>query len=325
MKWLSSRKGVCGGTKARKGRGSAWMRWLSSRKGVCGGTMGRKGRGSAAVELVLLLPFVLLLMAAIWDIRAFTAYRTDIAREMYAVAELFGGGGQWTDAALRNAMQAAQDRLSASSAGWMRVVVVGRRTDITPAGGTDWNGDSDFSNDPENSDGQGCDVDPDPAVDADGDGDPANDRPFCDPMLLREVRPSPDPSPADPIYWRGNDPTTNECVGINSQLPAWNATPANRVFGPAQRALPREDLDPATGALLGSHREWVSRSLVAEEWWVVVEICSHFGGGGARPVLLGGGIAAFGLRAMDVSLTMYNRVAWGGQVPIGECNWCRPP
>lgn len=42
--------------------------------------------GSATVELIVLVPFVLILLAAIWDLRAFIAYRTELARELYVVA-----------------------------------------------------------------------------------------------------------------------------------------------------------------------------------------------------------------------------------------------
>ena len=66
----------------------------AARRGPQPGELGRNRwvavpmRGSAAVELVAILPFILVLTAAIWDIRAFTAYRTDVAREIYAVAQV---------------------------------------------------------------------------------------------------------------------------------------------------------------------------------------------------------------------------------------------
>lgn len=43
--------------------------------------------GSATVELVFVVPFVLLLLAAVWDVRQYIGYRTELAREMYVVAE----------------------------------------------------------------------------------------------------------------------------------------------------------------------------------------------------------------------------------------------
>lgn len=263
--------------------------------------------GSAAVELVAVIPFVLVLMAAIWDIRTFVAYRTEVAREMYAVAQLFASGATWTDAGLRNAMQAAQDRLSPNGAGWIRVVVVGRRTDTTPAGGDDENGDGDFSNDVENSAGDWCD---------------ATTPTWCDPMILREVRPNPDPTPTQPVRWRN----AGRCGTVASQLPAWSANAANRVFSATQMVLPRENVDPDTGGPLANHQQWVSRTLGGEEWWVVMEICSDFGGGGARPGLLGPGFVNLVRNTFDVTgtQTLYNRVAWSGQVPLDECDWCGP-
>ena len=48
----------------------------------------RRPRGSAVVELVVIIPFILALLAAIWDIRSFVSYRTLLARDMYVVAEL---------------------------------------------------------------------------------------------------------------------------------------------------------------------------------------------------------------------------------------------
>lgn len=47
----------------------------------------RPARGSASVEFVFLVPFVLVLLAAIWDVRSFIATRTELAREPYVVAE----------------------------------------------------------------------------------------------------------------------------------------------------------------------------------------------------------------------------------------------
>ena len=89
-------------------------------------------RGSAAVELVTILPFILVLTAAIWDIRAFTAYRTDVAREIYAVAQVIAGA-EWSDASpLDVVADQAIRRLELSSAGGIRVAVVTRGTESSP-------------------------------------------------------------------------------------------------------------------------------------------------------------------------------------------------
>ncbi|MDE0225724.1 MAG: pilus assembly protein [Gammaproteobacteria bacterium] len=93
-------------------------------------------RGSAAVEFVVLVPFILVLSAAIWDLRVFTAYRTDVAREIFVVAELIANGGRWTSAAsVEHVIEAAADRLAETSAGVLHVAVVVRgsaRHDGTP-------------------------------------------------------------------------------------------------------------------------------------------------------------------------------------------------
>lgn len=47
----------------------------------------RRTGGSATVEVVVLVPFVLVFLAVVWDTRQFIAYRTELAREMYIVAE----------------------------------------------------------------------------------------------------------------------------------------------------------------------------------------------------------------------------------------------
>ena len=86
-------------------------------------------RGSAAVEFIVLVPFILVLTAAIWDLRVFTAYRTDIAREIFVIAELIANGGAWTsDASVENVIGAAAARLGETSAGVLHVAVVTRAT-----------------------------------------------------------------------------------------------------------------------------------------------------------------------------------------------------
>ena len=44
--------------------------------------------GSAVVELVAITPFVLALLAAVWDIREFVSHRTMLARDLYVAAQL---------------------------------------------------------------------------------------------------------------------------------------------------------------------------------------------------------------------------------------------
>ena len=59
-----------------------------SRRGTKAEAMrGTAARGSATVELVVIVPFILVLLAAVWDLREHIGYRTELAREMYVVAE----------------------------------------------------------------------------------------------------------------------------------------------------------------------------------------------------------------------------------------------
>ena len=74
----------------------------------------------------MVVPFVLALLAAVWDLRQFIAYRTDLAREMYVLAEAVANdtGGS---APLRQALQAAEDRFEPRSpSGSIHAVVVVR-------------------------------------------------------------------------------------------------------------------------------------------------------------------------------------------------------
>ena len=48
----------------------------------------RRSAGSAAVEFVLMAPFVLVLGAFVWDLRAYISHRTDLAREVYVLAQV---------------------------------------------------------------------------------------------------------------------------------------------------------------------------------------------------------------------------------------------
>ena len=92
----------------------------------------RRVRGHAALELVAIAPFLLVLMAAVWDLRQFTAHRTDLARELYVVSEILAAGGGWDQDALEADGEATQvlarvgERLGRSGAGWVEAAVVRR-------------------------------------------------------------------------------------------------------------------------------------------------------------------------------------------------------
>lgn len=93
-----------------------------------------RARGHAAVELVAITPFLLVLMAAVWDLRQFTAHRTDLARELYVVSEILAAGGDWDQDALAadgeatQVLSRVQERMGRSGAGWAEAAVVQRGT-----------------------------------------------------------------------------------------------------------------------------------------------------------------------------------------------------
>lgn len=273
----------------------------------------RRCAGSAAIELVAIIPFALILMAAIVDLRAFAAHRADIAREIYTVAEIVAGAATWdaatAEAALRNTMQAAENRLARNTAGWMRVVVVARPRDnpgnppATPAVPA------------RNSDGNLC--------------NPAAAPPFCEPEVLWELDTDTNIAGLQRAEWNN----VGDCATVPSLLPANGAqfprgTPPPNCAG---QVLPNECADPdgAGPAPAPAHSDWVSRTLNSEEWWAVVEVCTHFGGGDSNPGPFGGGMFR-GIEVFDTFAEPFDarfavllrRVAWGALEPLNDCTWC---
>ena len=84
-------------------------------------------RGSATVELLVVVPFVLALTGLVWDLREFVGYRTDLAREMYSVAEVIANE---TDAdPIAAVIAQAMTRFERRSSGSIAVAVVTRGTE----------------------------------------------------------------------------------------------------------------------------------------------------------------------------------------------------
>ena len=268
----------------------------------------RRDDGSASLELMLITPFVLVLMAAIWDIRAYTAHRTDLAREMYAVAEMLAAAGDasWTDAekasASENIVEVAAARLDDASVGWLRAIVVTRLQDDAGPPAVEAT----------NSEGRDCD-DATAAVDDPDTTWDDTEAPWCEPEVRWQIGVE-------------NWGDQGACANIASRLPAEGAT-----FATTEQVLPHEDADPdGAGPLTApTHDEWVSRSLADDEWWVVVETCSHFGrdadpnDGVSSPGLILPGIENIGLGGafFDARLTIYTRAAWGALDALDECFW----
>ena len=84
--------------------------------------------GSATIELLVVVPFVLVLLAAVWDLREYIGYRTELARELYVVAEAIAddpSGSPPFELAIRQAEARLREN---SSAGAISAAVVVRGT-----------------------------------------------------------------------------------------------------------------------------------------------------------------------------------------------------
>ena len=87
----------------------------------------RWNRGSAAVELVAIMPFVLAIAAFVLDVRTLVGFRTDLARETFALAEVIANETQRNPVAA--VMGQAMAEFDDDSAGTLSVVVVTRGTE----------------------------------------------------------------------------------------------------------------------------------------------------------------------------------------------------
>lgn len=231
----------------------------------------RGRRGSAAVEFIILVPFILVLSAAVWDLRVFTAYRTDIARELFVIAELIANGTVWaSDTSVENVIEAAAARLGETSAGVLHVAVVTRATT--------------------RHDGTTC----------------VNDDQWCAPMVTK-------------AFYDNDFPSgTGDCANVARILPD-----EGDLFAADATVLTFEDADPdGAGPLIApTVDEWVSRNMQPQEWWVVVDSCSHFGEG-PRSRLIGRRFMQLGLASLNVAPVMYRRAAWGSIDDLSDCVWC---
>ena len=227
----------------------------------------------------MLVPFILVLSAAIWDLRVYTAYRTDVAREMYVVADLIANGGGWASTtSVENVIEAAAGRLGEKSAGWLDVAVVTRGT--------------------ARHDGSPC-------VDADA---------WCAPMASRGFY-----HDANAKYaFLNSDGNSGDCRSIPRSLPDEGSR-----FDADATVLPFENADPDGPGpdVAPPVEEWLSRNMRQEEWWVVVDSCSHFGEG-PQSRLIGGRFMHLALGALDVSPVLRRRSAWASVDDLSDCLWC---
>lgn len=86
-----------------------------------------RSRGSATVELVAVAPFVLAFAAFVLDVRTLVGFRTDVVREMFALAEVIANETRQDPMAA--VMGEAMTEFSDDSAGTLAVAVVIRGTE----------------------------------------------------------------------------------------------------------------------------------------------------------------------------------------------------
>lgn len=63
------------------------------------------------MELVFTVPFVLMLLAAAWDLRQYSGYRAELAREVFVVAEAIGNEPGADPSPIGDAMESLKQRL----------------------------------------------------------------------------------------------------------------------------------------------------------------------------------------------------------------------
>lgn len=101
-----------------------------------------RAHGNAVIELVVMVPFILLLGVVIWNVRSFIMQRTEFAREPYTVAEAIADQTDGTTAPFANALGTLRTRLEQEgTSGSLAALVVVRGTmrhDGTACPSGDW-------------------------------------------------------------------------------------------------------------------------------------------------------------------------------------------
>ena len=257
----------------------------------------RRESGSAALEFIVMVPFVLVMMGLIWDLREYTSHRTELAREMYVVAEVIaneagphsgvspieGVVGQAIEALGHRGAGNVRNGLRARSAGRISVAVI-VRGDRRPG---------------------------------DSVGNPAcrdEDIP-CLPRLADIWPPKSPAAEAAKGTWNGG----GDCARSEQVLsdPIQALPDVGDHFPQGQPVLPNEV--PENGSPPPLEEIWPSRNLRLQEWWVLVDTCFHSDPG------LFGGMALRGLEFFDVSDSSFvirRRAAWGSVHDYSDCNWC---
>ena len=194
-------------------------------------------RGSASIEFIALMPFVLLMTGFIWDLREYVSYRTDLARQMYVVAEVIASetGPDSSDSPVEAAVKLAGESLAEGGAGRISVSVVvrGDRRDAS-------------------------------AGSAHADCEDENN--WCLPRVIEVWPPAPPHADAGKGTWNGG----GDCVNHEPRRPA-----VGKHFPSDMPVLPNEGQPPADGESTPAHDQWLSRSMRQQEWWVLVDTCFH--------------------------------------------------
>lgn len=82
--------------------------------------------GSAAVEFIVMAPFILAMMVLVWNLRQYTAYRTAVVREMFVVAEMIASKATSTGNPIPIVVERAKNRLAGGGSGTIEVTLVAR-------------------------------------------------------------------------------------------------------------------------------------------------------------------------------------------------------
>ena len=245
-----------------------------------------------------MVPFVLIMMGLIWDLREYVSHRTELAREMYVVAEVIANElGPSTlsagdeDTVIKAAVEQAKDTLqgrgaggvrSTGSAGRISVALVVRGDHLDPA------------------------VAPDP--------DCSLDKNPCLPRISHIWPPATAPEEGQ---WNGGGDCANSTRFAN---PSSMPLPDKGDHFPVDQPVLPDEI-PTDGSP-PPHDKWLSRNLRQQEWWVLVDTCFHSDAG------LFGGMVLRGLdffNVADAAPVLRRRAAWGSVHDYSDCNWCPPP
>ena len=224
----------------------------------------------------MVVPFVLALLAAVWDLRQFIAYRTDLAREMYVLAQAVADdavGGTGGQGALRGGDGGGRAALRSPEHGGRHPR---RRRGSRPGSR------------------RRHDVPRWRVVPADGAGRLARDR--------HESRGHMAGRAGQPVHADRGATRSRPRATISRPGSACCRTRARRERG-ANAALAEKD--------------WVSRNIGPQAWWVVVETCVE-----PPPGLFVGRLTGLSAPLLGTPYVWRRRAAWPSIHSRADCAWC---